>query len=48
MHRHKWELLKNVGFDKPLYKLPALVVDDWSVVTPDLLRSAYVEVIGSG
>ena len=39
---------KNVGFDKPLYKLPALVVDDWSVVTPDLLRSAYVEVIGSG
>lgn len=34
---------RNVGFDKPLYRLPALLVDDWSSVTPDLLRSAYVE-----
>ena len=27
-----------------LWKLPALIVDDFDEVTPNLLRSAYVEV----
>ena len=33
---------KNVGFDRSLYKLPALLVDDFADINVDLLRSAYV------
>lgn len=47
-----WELLtvgsipiieKGVGLDKPLWRLPALLVEDYDLVTPELLRTAYVE-----
>eukprot|EP00607_Mallomonas_marina_P008592 CAMPEP_0182420932 /NCGR_PEP_ID=MMETSP1167-20130531/6044_1 /TAXON_ID=2988 /ORGANISM="Mallomonas Sp, Strain CCMP3275" /LENGTH=241 /DNA_ID=CAMNT_0024597523 /DNA_START=874 /DNA_END=1599 /DNA_ORIENTATION=- len=47
-----WELLtmggiavieRGVGFDRSLWKLPALLVDDFAYVTPQLLRTAYVE-----
>lgn len=47
-----WELLtlgsivvieRGVGFDRTLWRLPALLVDDFDDVNPELLRSAYVE-----
>lgn len=49
-----WELLtmgtivvieRSVGFDRSLWRLPALLVDDFNDVTPELLRTAYVEAI---
>jgi hypothetical protein len=38
-------LEKGVGFERTMYKLPALFVDDFSEVTPELLRAAYVEAL---
>jgi hypothetical protein len=49
-----WELLmlgsvpvleRGVGLDKTLWRLPALLVDDFDAVTPQLLRTAYVEAL---
>jgi hypothetical protein len=49
-----WEMLtvgtvavieRGVGFDRTLWRLPALLVDDFYDVTPALLRSAYVEAL---
>jgi len=49
-----WEMLtlgtvvvleRAVGFDRTLWRLPALLVDDFYDVTPELLRSAYVEAL---
>jgi len=49
-----WEMLtmgsiavieRGVGFDRSLWKLPALLVEDFAYVTPELLRTAYVEAI---
>jgi hypothetical protein len=34
---------QNVGLDRTVWRLPVLVVEDFAVVTPDLLRTAYVE-----
>ena len=34
---------RGVGFDRVLYKLPALIVDDFADLTPDLIKHAYVE-----
>jgi hypothetical protein len=38
-------LEKSVGLDKTLYKLPALLVEDFAILTPSLIRRAYVEAI---
>lgn len=38
-------LERGVGFDRTLWRLPALFVDDFSDVNPELLRSAYVEAL---
>ena len=47
-----WELLtmgsivileRGVGLDRTLWRLPALLVDDFYDINPELLRSAYVE-----
>lgn len=49
-----WEMLtfgivpiieKGIGLDKSLWRLPALIVEDFNVVTPDFLRQAYVEAL---
>ena len=49
-----WEMLtlgtipiieKSVGFDRTLYHLPALLVEDFAMVTTELLREAYIEAI---
>jgi hypothetical protein len=49
-----WELLtlgsivvieRGIGFDRTLWRLPALLVDDFDDVTPELLHSAYVEAL---
>lgn len=49
-----WEMLtmgtipvieRGVGLDRSLWRLPALLVDDFADITPELLRSAYVEAI---
>lgn len=49
-----WELLtmgsivvleKGVGFDRTLWRLPAVLLDDFDEVTPELLRTAYIEAI---
>lgn len=49
-----WELLtvgsipvleKGVGLDRTLWRLPALLVDDFALLTPALLRTAYVEAL---
>lgn len=49
-----WEVLlsgsmpileRGVGLDRTLYKLPALLVDDYSEVTPLMVRTAYIEAI---
>lgn len=46
-----WELLtlgtiaiveRGVGLDRSLFRLPALLIDDFADITPTLLRSAYV------
>jgi len=31
--------------DRTLYRLPALLVDDFASVTPDLIRRAYIEAV---
>jgi len=36
---------RGVGFDRSLYKLPALLVDDFAELTPFIIRQAYVEAI---
>lgn len=36
---------KRTGLDRSLYKLPALLLDDFADLTPELLRQAYVEAI---
>ena len=49
-----WELMtmgtvvvleKAVGFDRSMYRLPALLVEDFDFITPSLLREAYVEAL---
>jgi len=49
-----WELMtmgtivvleKGVGFDRTMYRLPALLVEDFAEITPELLRQAYVEAL---
>jgi hypothetical protein len=49
-----WELMllgtipvieRGIGFDRTLWRLPALVVDDFADVSTDLLRQAYVEAV---
>ena len=49
-----WEMLtmgtvvvieRAVGFDRTLWRLPALLVDDFYDITPELLRAAYVEAL---
>ncbi len=49
-----WELMtmgavavieSGIGLDRMLWRLPALLVEDFDLVTPELLRSAYVEAI---
>ena len=36
---------RGVGLDRSLYRLPALLVDDFAFVTPELIRQAYVEAV---
>lgn len=36
---------KGVGLERTVWRLPTLVVEDFDAVTPDLLRSAYVEAL---
>lgn len=36
-------LEKGIGFDRLLYKLPVLLVDDFADVTPEMVRQAYIE-----
>jgi len=38
-------LERGVGLDRTLYRLPALLVDDFADVTPALIRQAYVEAV---
>ena len=38
-------LERGVGLDRSLYKLPALLVDDFADVTPRLVQQAYVEAL---
>lgn len=38
-------LEKGIGLEKSVYRLPALIVEDFDVVTPQLLRTAYIEAI---
>jgi hypothetical protein len=49
-----WEVLalgampvleRGIGFDRTLYRLPALLVDDFADLTPELVRQAYVEAL---
>lgn len=49
-----WELLtmgtvvvieRGVGFDRTLWRLPALIVDDFDDINPTLLRTAYIEAV---
>ena len=49
-----WEVLslgampileKGIGLDRTLYKLPALLVEDFADLTPMLVRQAYVEAL---
>ncbi len=49
-----WELLtmgtivvieRGVGLDRTLWRLPALLLEDFDEITPQLLREAYVEAI---
>jgi hypothetical protein len=34
---------KGVGFDRLMYKLPVLLVEDFADVTPNMVRQAYIE-----
>eukprot|EP00607_Mallomonas_marina_P007416 CAMPEP_0182416270 /NCGR_PEP_ID=MMETSP1167-20130531/528_1 /TAXON_ID=2988 /ORGANISM="Mallomonas Sp, Strain CCMP3275" /LENGTH=518 /DNA_ID=CAMNT_0024588887 /DNA_START=129 /DNA_END=1685 /DNA_ORIENTATION=- len=36
---------RGVGLDRTLWKLPALLVDDFADLTPELIRGAYVEAL---
>lgn len=36
---------KGVGFDKSLWRLPALIVEDFDEVGPEMLKEAYIESI---
>lgn len=38
-------LEKGVGLDKSLWRLPALLMEDFDEVTPELLHQAYLEAI---
>lgn len=38
-------LEKGMGLDRTLYRLPALLVEDYAEVTPYLLRQAYIEAL---
>eukprot|EP01042_Synura_sphagnicola_P005528 gene5528-7055_t len=38
-------LERGIGLDKTLWRLPALLVDDFDLVTPALLHTAYVEAL---
>ena len=38
-------LERGVGFDRTMYRLPALFVEDFDEITEDLLRTAYVEAL---
>jgi hypothetical protein len=49
-----WELMllgtipvieRGIGFDRSLWRLPALIVDDFADVSTDLLRQAYVDAL---
>eukprot|EP00975_Prorocentrum_lima_P071724 12939287-Prorocentrum_lima.AAC.1 len=49
-----WELMtmgtivvleKGVGFDRTMWRLPALLVEDFYEITPELLRTAYLEAL---
>ena len=36
---------RGVGLDRTYWRLPVLLVDDFYDITPELLRSAYVEAV---
>ena len=36
---------RGFGMDRTLYKLPVLILDDYSDLTPEILRQAYVEAL---
>ena len=36
---------KSVGFDRTTYRLPVLLVEDFALITTEMLRDAYVEAI---
>ena len=38
-------LERGVGLDRTLYRLPALLVDDFADLTPHIIRQAYVEAL---
>ncbi len=38
-------LEKGIGLEKTVWRLPAVIVEDFDLVTPELLRTAYVEAI---
>lgn len=38
-------LERGIGLDRTLYRLPALLVDDFADLTEDLVRQAYVEAL---
>ena len=49
-----WELMllgtipvieRGIGFDRTLWRLPALLVDDFADISPQLLRQAYIEAV---
>ena len=38
-------LERGAGLDRSLYKLPALLLDDYAYLTPEVVRQAYVEAL---
>ena len=36
---------KSIGFDRMVYRMPCLTVEDFAVITPELLRDAYSEAV---
>eukprot|EP01038_Epipyxis_sp_PR26KG_P010709 gene10709-14380_t len=36
---------QNIGLDRTVWRLPVLIVEDYDMVTPELLRTAYIEAI---
>jgi hypothetical protein len=38
-------LERSIGLDRSWHKLPVLQLDDFAVVTPEVIRQAYVEVL---